>query len=212
MNKNDLTKFAELMAGAAEVKNFTKLSDVGINLIFNALEKYKLSDIKMAVTEIIRDPNRKKIGMIEPDEIIFRIENIGSNLTIEESAKKAWLKMLKAVQQVGGHQSVVFDDPIINTIINETFNGWINLCKDLPGEGKDLIWIEKDFISFYKTCSKSEEHKHMVLIGVANQNRIWKGYKPEPPVIIGDKSKVQHLLVDDSIVNKDLKKIIGGIG
>jgi hypothetical protein len=109
-----------------------------------------------------------------------------------DAAMQAWAKVERAIRRVGGHESVVFDDPVIHRCI-EDMGGWLKLCGTLED---DLPFRAKDFQNLYRGFAMRREipdyPKH--LIGRFEAQNRQSGQPIAPPVLIGDPDVCKQVL------------------
>jgi hypothetical protein len=96
----------------------------------------------------------------------------------------AWSKVDKAVRQVGPYASVVFDDALIQRVLQD-MGGWV-LLNTKP----DSEWpfVGNEFRTRYHGYrSRGEQPEYpKVLIGIAEAENVSKGRPAPDPVLIGD--------------------------
>ena len=68
----------------------------------------------------------------------------------EDAALLALEKVERAIREIGGYTSVIFDDPVIHRVISAFEGGWIGICEMTHEEWK---WARKDFERLYKAFS-----------------------------------------------------------
>lgn len=149
MKENDEEGFANILMMLAEVFEGGVISQLKVEVYFQALKQYDLSEIKRAAGNIIRE--RVYSSYPKPGEIAQEISG-----TKEDVATIAWLKALDGVKRIGNYQSVRFDDPIIHSVI-EIMGGWEQLCLM---ETKDEKWRQKEFERLYTVIAAQPSNKH----------------------------------------------------
>ena len=137
--------FAAIMLGVAENYGQTLTAEGG-NLRFKALQAFELADIERAAMSLIA--NRKYTSM--PTVADF-LEHLGGG-SLDDKAEVEAGKVLQAVSAVGGYQSVVFDDPVTQAVIQQTFGGWARLCRE--SSLKEEKWWRRDFIHAYGSYAR----------------------------------------------------------
>lgn len=108
-----------------------------------------------------------------------------------DAAQIAWSKVDRAVRQVGTYQSVVFDDPLIHHVIAD-MGGWVHI-----GTKDEEAWpyIAKEFQTRYRAFRTSGVRSDPPkLIGVFEHENARQGYRPEPPVLLGDPAKAARVM------------------
>lgn len=205
MNQNDFKQFAMAMSTLSLVFG-ENLNDERSAIYFKLLSKYSIDDVKNAC---VRAASELKF-FPRPAELI---EFIKPNNDIQ--AKNAWLEVDMAVREHGSYNSVAFSDPLISKVIKEKWGDWHNLCMKLPADESKKHWFEVEFVELYKSYQRTdliEDVKPQVLTGLHDKVNIPAGHKRTKPRLVGDKSKFENVLDDESEINPKLKKIIGGIG
>lgn len=111
----------------------------------------------------------------------------------KDAALIAWTKVDRAVRSVGPHQSVCFDDPLINAVISD-MGGWIQLCKcdkedEWPFRGNDFVARYRG----YRMRSATPNYPAH-LIGIAESANAHTGKRIAPPILIGDQERAVRVL------------------
>lgn len=96
-----------------------------------------------------------------------------------------WL-LIKAIREVGAYRSVIFDDPLIHSVIRD-MRGWIALGQSKTSE---LPFLAREFEKRYRAlvlhppadCPRQ-------LTGIYEQQNRLSGYAPPDPVLIGHKNQ-----------------------
>src|SRR5262245_48873368 len=104
MNPEDKALFCKLLTGTAELYN-QRLTPSALEIYWNVLEKYPLERIKNALNLHVRNPDNGQF-MPKPADILRYIE-----LSSTAKALYTWDKVDAARAIVGGHNSIIFDDP-----------------------------------------------------------------------------------------------------
>lgn len=183
MTHDDLERFAEIMIVINEVFGDPRLpvSDIKMRFYFKALRDLTIDELSEAAINLA---NTKTIRTFpSPAEIRNVIHG-----RPEDAAQIAWGKFLFAVRAFGGHETVIFDDPVIHAIIARE-GGWVEITKKTNDEMK---WFGKDFLKIY--AAYAPEIKNMAvpykLVGIyeADNAGVFDNHVP-PPVTIGDPQK-----------------------
>jgi hypothetical protein len=166
---------------------------------FNSLRRFELEAIRKAFSVYIQSPDAGRF-MPKPADIIKIIE--GTSL---DAAYVAWSKTEKAVQRVGSYSTVVFDDPIIHSVIKD-MGGWIKLCQTQENK---LPFASNEFRQRYhgfKTQGTIPEYPGK-LIGITEAENTANGFLDhiQPPTLIGDQDSAKHVMACGS--NKPALKI-----
>jgi len=146
MIDTDKRKFGELMITMADVFDPKgTISPFKTEIYFRVLSGKPIEAIERAIIEIIK--TRKFHSFPKPAELLELID--GKN---EDRAILAWVCVREAIGSIGGYESVAFDDPVINKVI-ETMSGWVELCNT---ETKEMTWKQKEFERVYILMDRRE--------------------------------------------------------
>lgn len=202
MDNSDVVEFTQTWAGAFAAVG-KEATDIAIEMAFEVLKGHELADIKRAVmTHISTSPYPPKPSDI--NELI--------NGDPESRKLKAWSMVEDAIRRVGGHESVVFDDPATMVVIEE-MGGWIGLCKITD---KELPFKRNEFVKRMTPYLHTPPTDHPKrLCGVNEQAN--RGQYPEltqEPKLIGNPERAR-LVYEGGETRKigffDMKKIgVGG--
>jgi len=151
--------------------NGKSLSEPLQDIYWKALKKYSKEQYEIAIEKIISTYEYNNLP--KPADIVKAIDG-----SIEQQGSIAWMHVVGAIRNIGAYQSVIFDDPIINTVIQKFMGGWITLCQILE---KDLHWKEKDFIGNYEMCKNNPAFDTPKILSGINMSRT--------PVLITTKNK-----------------------
>ncbi|MBT3042219.1 MAG: hypothetical protein KME67_05095 [Candidatus Thiodiazotropha sp. (ex Codakia orbicularis)] len=160
-------------------KNITK--EV-LTIYLASLKRFTLDEIRHALNVHVQNPDAGQY-LPKPADLIRILEGAS-----ETTAMQAWSKVEKAIRSVGPYESVVFDDPIIHCVIVD-MGGWIEMNKIMEDE---LPFKAREFEKRYQgyVLKKSEAHPRM-LMGIAQADAERRGYKINPPVLIGNQQKAE---------------------
>jgi hypothetical protein len=135
MTPQDYSQFVTIWTQASELYNKAP-SDGALDLIFNALQRFDLEQIKQGLTAHINDPKHGDFAP-KPADIVRHIEGDG-----DSRALAAWSAVDRAIRTVGPYESVVFDDPRTMAAVDD-MGGWIKLCevteKELQFKGNEFV-------------------------------------------------------------------------
>ena len=171
MTRDDYTDFAEAWFQVSEVYGRTP-SDGAMDLMFNALQRFSLDDIKRALTAHVNDPQHGDFPP-KPADVVRHIEG-----DTDSRSLSAWSKVEDAIRLVGPHQSLVFDDPRLMAVVQD-MGGWIELC---DVDDRELPFKRNEFTKRYQGyLQRPPEHYPARLIGIAEfANHEHPEFKPEP--------------------------------
>ena len=128
MQEKDKRAFAALMTGLAE--NYSQsMTPEGIELRFKMLAPYSIAEVEKAAFSLLG--TRKYTTM--PTVADF-LERLGGG-SVEDKAEVACSKALEAASVHGAYRSVVFDDPVLQAVINNNFGGWAKFCQAAHPKG-----------------------------------------------------------------------------
>lgn len=197
MNQEEYEKkfFALLKAmGEYYDKSF---SGIVYEIWFNDIRRFDYKAVKRAFAIHRQNPASGKF-MPKSADIIGILE--GSH---QSNSFIAWTKVKKAFGAAGQYQSVVFDDPIIHSVISD-MGGWIRFCQS---QEREQPFLKKEFTERYqafKTSGGVVEYPKQ-LEGLHNAENRQKGLIEhiESPVLIGNKNKAQKVLTGSNIKQLD---------
>ena len=186
MQTSDIKTFSGLMAGAGELYD-KKISATLTKIYWLTLKVYDIEDVQQAFNAHIHNPDCGQF-FPKPADIVRFIEGNG-----ETRALKAWAIVEKALQCVGVYKSVVFDDCLIHAVI-EDMGGWVKLCTmtndDLPFRAREF---QKRYMGF---VIKKPSRYPKCLYGLSNSENAKNGYAVEPPLLVGDVSIAEQVLLN----------------
>jgi hypothetical protein len=178
MEESDRKAFGEAMKGMAE--NFgAQLSPVGIAMRFEALNRFPIESIKRAAISLLAE--RRFTTM--PTVADF-LDHLGGG-RVEDHAEIEAGKVWGAVKDVGGSNSVCFDDPVTQEVIVQGFGGWPKLCGELKEDQRQ--WFFREFKAMYGAYSRQGLKHCGYLSG-------WAPRAGEGPCLIGDEKKAMAVL------------------
>ena len=102
---------------------------------------------------------------------------------IEDMAIVEVGKVLEAVRKHGAYSSVVFDDPVTQTVIVRTYGGWPRLCSECDAKG-----FRREFVRTWAAYCRQEVEHFGYLPGIHESTNRSNGYYEyiPPPRLIGD--------------------------
>lgn len=157
MTKQDVTKFAEIMAYLGTVFG-KELTSVGLTAYFRTMADLSIEQIQRAALHLAN--NRTITGTFPlPAEFRQALDNLDGS--VEERAELAWRTLLWSIENVGSYSSVAWDDPHIADTVH-ALGGWLRVCSadgNLANDEwltKNLTWRHKEFIQMYARCAERE--------------------------------------------------------
>jgi len=157
-----------------------------IDLYWSALQQFDLSAVRQALDRHVKSPDAGQY-MPKPADLIRMMGGTSS-----DAAMQAWAKVERAIRTVGGHESVVFDDPLIHRAIDD-IGGWIKLCAVLED---DLPFRARDFQALYRGFAMRREippYPRQLIGRFEAQNRM-AGQQVAEPVLIGNPHDCRQVL------------------
>lgn len=142
MTRADAGAFAAEMAGLAEVFG-EPVSEVRMQLYFEALSTFTLEEVRAAVRGAIRGCR----FFPKPAELIEMLH--GSS---EDQAEVAWGLFLEALTRHGTYVSVDFGDPILHAVIQTQFGGWHEAWQLTTDETR---FAHAEFLKLYRAFRKT---------------------------------------------------------
>lgn len=210
MRVDEYDEFSNYILGMASMRRID-LSPMQVEIWFETLREFDIDSIKSAMLRHMKDPDEGK-WMPQPSDII-RIMQGGGTMNL---AELAWNQAFKAVEIVGSWVDVLFDDPIVHAVI-DGMGGWAKFCQ---GTYKDFDYKRQQFIRSYNAYKQREDFDYpAVLIGITHTENLLRGYKPQPPVVVGDREKAalvyqkgsagQSLAISHKPIGKALLRLVG---
>ena len=185
------------MAGLAEVFIPDKeLTDAKINVYWNVFRDWKderfirASELVLSVKSISTFPL--------PAEII---EQDG---TIADETLSMWIISREVAEDVGRTKTVVFDNPVIHSVIN-AMGGWATFCS-CPE--RERPFKQREFERLYKLFKNRGDHPDRVS-GIYESNQITWGETPQ--VVDLRKNKASILALYEDLQRAENKKVSEGV-
>lgn len=189
MQTNDIPQFIQMLHNLCEMYGKPRMSDEVAMLHFGALQNYSLEDVRKGFFAALRNPDSGQF-MPRPADVIRELS--GSSDT---RAAMAWAKVREAICRVGHMPSIAFDDAIIHAVIAD-MGGWVKLALITNDE---LPFRERDFLRIYRGyIGRPLGDYPRYLPGMAETENFAKGYAVEPPLLLGDASKAEQVLLAGS--------------
>lgn len=175
MDSTDKPRFAQLLAGIAEVYGKT-LTAPAISVYWHALKDWPLPEIVAAADRHVRNPDTGQF-MPKPADLIHHLEGNGDG-----QALAAWSAVEAAIRHVGSWRSVEFPDPRTSHIVGE-MGGWLRLCETSEAE---IPFTRQEFTRRYRAALLAPPPTETrTLPGRIEMANAAQGYPPPPPVAIG---------------------------
>lgn len=189
MQQADFDDFSAMLTVVADYCS-KQLSPGVISLYWQGLQDLDIAAVRQALNAHVQNPDT---GQFMP-----KIADIRRMLggTTRDAALMAWNKVQEAVGRAGSYRSVCFDDPIINRCLLD-MGGWPELCAKSMDE---LPFVERNFCDryrAYKTHGGSPGHPSY-LVGLCEAANAQKGFKIEPPMLVGDAGAAKRVMLGGS--------------
>ncbi|WP_218814704.1 DUF6475 domain-containing protein [Rickettsiella endosymbiont of Dermanyssus gallinae] len=185
MTDDDKKEFLEGLTFLAESFN-KRVSSLLLETYWQCLRPYPIAKVKMAMANILTNPDREVWGMPIPAELISLIQG-----DCRQFAQHAWAQVIHAIKTIGRYDSVVFDNSIIHCVICD-LGGWIYLCHQPE---RDLSSLREEFIKrFQKYYANPSIHYPCVLKGISEHDNEARGFshnKPDPTLIGNSKRALE---------------------
>ena len=180
MQQNEFEQFSCIWSASWELVG-KRVTPGQLDLAFELLKRFDLQNIKQAITAYLNDPDTGQFAP-KPADIVRHI--MGSKGTL---SARAWSKVEKTIRCVGSGESIVFDDPIIHSVISD-MGGWIGLCKIVDTE---LPFVAREFETRYRGYALQGIPAEWPnkLIGIVEAYNSTEGYKVKKPLFIGDQTR-----------------------
>lgn len=198
MQQSDFDGFVDIIQAVSEQYG-KRLSDSVLALYWQGLQGYDLAAVREALGRHLRNTDTGQF-MPKIADIIRMLQ--GSSL---DSALSAWAKVDRAIRQVGPHDSVVFDDPLIHRVLHD-MGGWIGL-----GQKTDEDWpfVAREFENRYRGFKARNETVDYpaTLIGIAQAHNQKEGKEIIAPMLIGDQTKAKTVMLGGNDGSKMLSMV-----
>lgn len=185
MTQNDSEAFSAMLAAVAAVYGREVTPEVTA-IYWSAMAPYSLAAVRQAFDRHVKSPDAGQY-MPKPADLIRMLGGTSS-----DQAMQAWAVVDKAIRRVGGHESVVFDDPLTHRAIDD-MGGWVKLCDTLE---VDLPFRARDFQALYRGFAMRREvpdYPPCLMGRFEAQNRAG-GLPAGKPVLIGNPQRCQTVL------------------
>lgn len=188
MTQADFKRFSALIQGVAECYG-QSLSAQGVILRFVTLERFEYDEVRQAAIAIIE--TRKYTTMPTPADFLEHI----SGGSAEDKAEVEAGKVLQAIGRHGAYSSVVFDDPVTQAVIVQSYGGWPKLCVECGVEETEN-WFRKNFTKTWAAYSRQGVKQSGHLPGIIEISNYSNGYHEHipPPKLVGDPGKAKAVL------------------
>lgn len=184
MNKSDFSAFKTILQGVYDFYG-KDLSPFAIDIWWKALAQYEIQTVSQAMSMHCTNPD---VGQFcpKPADVVRMVGG-----STRDSALMAWNKVMEGVSRCGSYRSVCFDDPIINRVLSD-MGGWSEICGK---DNEELPFVEKNFCERYRAYKIRGGSNHPAyLVGRTEHENLLRGFKAEPPMLIGDPQEARKVL------------------
>ncbi|ARO87727.1 hypothetical protein EBAPG3_008070 [Nitrosospira lacus] len=185
MQTNDFQKFHDGIVGVMGFYG-RSVSTFALDVWWTALKGHDLAAIVDAFNRHLANPDAGQFPP-KPADIIRMLQG-----STQDSALRAWAKVDQAVRRIGTYCDVVFDDALIHRVIQD-MGGWIAL--GTKGED-EWPFVAKEFENRYRGFRSRNEYPEYPanLIGMVTAHNNQKGFRTDPPVLIGNEQLAAQVL------------------
>lgn len=185
MNQSDFVKFTDIMQLVAEQYSKTP-SDGLISLYWQGLKNYDFLAVQDAIGRHLANTDTGQF-MPKIADIIRMMS--GSSL---DAALSAWAKVDRAVRHVGTYESVVFDDPLIHSVLHD-MGGWVGFGTKTEDEWP---FVAREFENRYRGFKARSEIPPYPpkMVGIAELHNGQSGFKVASPMLIGNSEIAQRVM------------------
>lgn len=147
MKPTEKTEVLKLLAGLSEVYD-KPLSEMALDIYWNALKEYSLDEVKRAVNNIVQ--THKYATFPKPAEFIeFICPPEDAEMRAELAMGEFWERF-----EDGGYHNFEWKDPVLAMTV-EQYGGWRMILDTIPRDDqKDLGFWLKDFKKVYQIFLK----------------------------------------------------------
>lgn len=193
MREADYEAFVSTLAAIGDMKG-KPVSPVSLAVWWKALAAYDYEAVEDALIRHVQNPDNGQF-MPAPADVIKLID--GNTL---DAALVAWAKLDKAVRSVGTWEDVVFDDPVIHSVVSD-MGGWAGF-----GEKSDDDWphVGREFQNRYRGYRTRADGLQYppVLGGSFNMSNGLALMRQTPPRLIGDPARATRVMHGGSLTQK----------
>jgi hypothetical protein len=185
MQTDDFQKFHEGIVGVMSF--YTRsVSTFALDIWWRSLKGHDLAAIVDAFNRHLASPDAGRFPP-KPADIVHMLEG-----SPQDAALRAWAKVDQAVRRVGTYCDVVFDDALIHRVLQD-MGGWIALGTKAESEWP---FVAKEFENRYRGFRSRNEHPEYParLIGIVTAHNAQKGFKTDPPVLVGNEQLAKEVL------------------
>lgn len=193
MRDEEKREFMEVITATMDVYG-RDVSKGMLQMYWAALKDYSINEIKIGLTRCIKSTESGQFHP-KPSDIIRMIEGAAS-----DRGMLAWSKVFEAIKRVGHYRSVVFDDPIIHSVIEE-MGGWVSLCMV---NKEEMQFRAQEFAKRYRSYAETGgcSDYPAYLIGYAESQNNMNGFPSEQPFLVGNQETAKLVMDKGSTGHK----------
>lgn len=188
----DKTEHKDFVGMVAEILSFygKEISKFSAQVWWETCRRFDFEAVRRAFSIHVQDPDRGQFCP-KPADIIRLLEG-GSG----DRSMQAWSRVERAIRELGGLSSVVFDDPTIHAVIQD-MGGWERLC-DTPEE-RELQFRGNEFRKRYQGYALRPPQQYPpVLHGRIARQRARDSFPLPKPDLVGDPDQCQKVIESGS--------------
>lgn len=188
MKPSNFKEFSEALHGVSDYyRQKDRPTAFTVKIWWESLKEFELEAVQRAFVAHINRPDRD--GQFMPTVASVK-QLLGG--TISDSAASAWIKVTRAVQQVGTGTTVVFDDALVHACIAE-LGGWMALGQKTEEEWP---WLGKAFEARYRAYAQRGETPDYPrqMLGYYDSLNGKAGFEESRPTLIGDPDKAMRVM------------------
>lgn len=185
MTGEDRSDFAKLLADVLGFYGQTT-STFALMVWWEACQPFTLEQVRKAMSSHAMDADQGRFAP-KPADVLKILQG-----THGDRSLVAWGKVLQAMSSVGAYESVVFDDGVIHTAV-EDVGGWSEICR---GQTDDLPHLQRRFCQAYQAALRSGRKHPPRLVGEYERLAARGSHEPPKPVLVGDPQKCREVMDD----------------
>lgn len=164
------TAFAQSMALLAEAFG-ASLSDARLVVYWELLRDVPEHELRRAVLGVCREADARFLPAdpelrLPPPSTILRYVRPSE----EDAAVLAWAAVRRAVEDVGPHMPITFDDGCVAGAVRSAFGDWPSCCA--YDEGPALATKRQEFLTAYKAARRASSRRPVRMLGSCGDVRL----------------------------------------
>lgn len=183
MQPSDGSAFHALLRGVHEFYR-QPFTDFTADVWWEAMRPYEFEAVRVALNRHAVDPDHGQF-LPKPADVVRLLD--GGN---QDAALRAWTAVDRAVRTVGPYQSLVFDDPLVHSVVAD-MGGWPQLCASTD---EQWPFVRNEFVTRYRGARLTSGGEHpRLLTGIAQQVNALAGQPIAPPLAIGNVDRARQV-------------------